>query len=509
MSKMSDLPYNPANIKVLIVDDHDLMRRSIAKVLRKSRFEEIYECSNQREAIEIYKAHVIDLVFCDIYMEKGDGFELLSFIRNQDTNSDIPFVVVTGESSKEGIVKAANLGAEDYVLKPFQAQDIEKKTHQVLGQYHSPSPLLHHIRRAERLLISNQVDEAKESVEKALQIDPSSSRVNHLKALILDAMKQTRAAIAVLNDSITQNPSFLKNYSTLADMYLKVGEIPQAIKALQCELKLNPKQGKRQIQLGRLLCQSGDYDGAVEHYRLALIEDSKDAAALFEIGQAFAGKGNLEKATYYFKRLRRQNPAHTKSLEALVKHALKLEQPRMAEIMLLDEKKNFPARLDVYAVLAKLYLKMDRSAEALAVVDEALKRNPDCLDALKVKALIFQHNKEADKAIEVYYKIITKTSDEENYFRLGELLLVKEDYFEALNILQQGLKVASDPVKILYLIVNALAKTRQFTKAYFIYKKLFQLGFKEEKTVANAQKVKKILIDRRSPEQVDEIKKTG
>lgn len=95
------------------------------------------------------------------------------------------------------------------------------------------------------------------------------------------------------------------------------------------------------------------------------------------MGRAYAANDNLEKSLYYFKRLRRHHPDNTKSLEAIVKYALEAESSRKAEIILVDEKKSFPNRLDTYLILSKLYCTEDDYDKALEVVAEALSKNPD------------------------------------------------------------------------------------------------------------------------------------
>ena len=494
---MSDLPYNPENMKALIVDDHELIRKSIAKVMRKIKFKDVFECSTEKEAIDLFTKHVIDIVFCDIFGEKSDGFALLRYIRAQETNSDIPFIVVTGEAGKEDIVKTANLGVEEYMLKPFHPSDLEKKTHQVLTKYHSPTPLLHHIRKAERSRLENDLETAVSSIQEALAIDPTSPRANHYYGVILDAMHETKRAIAVISDNIAKNPSFLKNYVTLADMHLRENDIPSAIRALRNELSINPKQARRQAQLAKLLYHSGDFEGSIAHYRQALLEEAKDPAALFEIGKAFAAKDNLEKAIYYFKRLRRYHPDNTQSLEAIVTYSLKCDSARVAEMALIDEKKSFPARLDTYVILAKLYVKLERFPDALSIIDEALKKGPDYIEGLKVRAaLLLKMNDEA-KAIDTYYQIVARSADVDSHLKLAEILIAKESFFDAITILQHGLKSGEESVKVLYWLSVALTKTKQYTKAYFTYKKIFQAGFKDSKVVNSANKLKEMLLVRR------------
>ena len=113
-------------LTVLIVDDQELIRKSITKIVEKLKFKKIISCSNGSDAIKHFSKQIIDLIILDIYMKPVNGFEVLETIRNSQTNSDIPIIVVTGEASKDDIVKTANLGAEDYLLKPFQASDLEK-----------------------------------------------------------------------------------------------------------------------------------------------------------------------------------------------------------------------------------------------------------------------------------------------------------------------------------------------------------------------------------------------
>ncbi len=91
-------------------------------------------------------------------------------------------MVVTGEASKEDIVKAADLGADDYVLKPFQISDIEKKVTSVLIKYHSPPPLLKTIRQGERTMAEGQFQDALKIFEAAERLDPTSARTQHCKA---------------------------------------------------------------------------------------------------------------------------------------------------------------------------------------------------------------------------------------------------------------------------------------------------------------------------------------
>lgn len=113
-------------MKALIVDDSQIMRRIIVSVLKKAGVEDIVEVSNGQEAVDLLAgANDIGLVLLDWNMPVMSGIEALRHIRT--TNKKLPIVMVTTESEKEKVVEAIKAGANDYLLKPFNPQDVLDK----------------------------------------------------------------------------------------------------------------------------------------------------------------------------------------------------------------------------------------------------------------------------------------------------------------------------------------------------------------------------------------------
>lgn len=482
----------------MIADDHDLIRKSIAQVLSKIGFKEIHECPNGVEAIAMLKTRVVDLVFCDLYMNKASGFQVLEFARNQSTNADVPFIIVTGEAGKDDIVKVANMGAEDYLLKPFQAPDLEAKVDKVLNKYHKPTPLLHKIRRSERALREKDYETALCLVDEALQESPESARAMHLKALIVQEQSGPGAAIRIIKDNIEINPGFVKNYHALADIYLTLDNKPEAIRAMRQELEINPKQPSRQVQLAKLLHKSGDLTGSIEHYRKALLEDGRHGMALYGMGLAYGDSDNYEKAIYYFKRLRRHHPESTKSLEAIVKFALLAKNPRLAEMPLRDEKKNHPKRIDTYLVLAKLYAKTNKNDEGIDIADEALRQDPGNIDALNVKAALLVKNNDMEAAIGTFQEIIKDHPNVTSYLKLAEGLIQMGKEHEAIKNLHAALRFNQQIPQILYWLAICYSRTKQYTKSLITFQRLLNRGMNNKQITEEYTKVKKLVQRRRN-----------
>jgi two-component system chemotaxis response regulator CheY len=109
------------------------MRRIIVSVLKKAGVNDIAEVSNGQEALDALAADKeIALVLLDWNMPVMTGIETLKHIRS--TNKQLPIVMVTTESEKEKVVEAIKAGANDYMLKPFNPQDVLDKLQKFLEQ---------------------------------------------------------------------------------------------------------------------------------------------------------------------------------------------------------------------------------------------------------------------------------------------------------------------------------------------------------------------------------------
>lgn len=496
---MSSIPFTPRTLSVLVVDDHDPIRKAIKRVLISMGFIDITECFDGSDAIQTLQRKPFDLVICDLYMRSVMGFDVIAHVRSRDIGNDIPFIVVTGEASRDEIVKVADFGADDYVLKPFQAGDFEKKVTSVLTKYYSPSPILNALRLAERHYLAGEMPIALEKFQEALKIDPASMRGVFGKAKTLAATGQEVEALDLLNEAVQHNQSFYKHYSAIADISLKLGRTKQAIRAMSSELEINPKQARRQVQLAKLLLREGDAMGAIEHYREALRETPNIKSALMGMGQAFARLENLEKAFYYLKRVRRYHPTATQALDLVVKIALAGGEEKRAELFLRDEKKFHPDRKDSYVVLAKLYAHLGNYEEAVPILEELLLRDPEHQSAMKMKGIIFMRMKKFKEAAAVFTHLASVAPDLDVYLHLAESHLVLGELDLAFTTLHQSLALDSRHGPTYLVLGNLYEKTNQFLKAYMCFRRAALCGADKQHCQKEARSVKTQIHSRRSP----------
>jgi two-component system sensor histidine kinase/response regulator len=109
--------------KILVIDDEAPIRETILLNLRRSGFETL-SAVNGAEGIKIARTQLPDVIICDIRMELVSGYEMLSVIRNDPLTASIPFILITSESSRTSMRQGMELGADDYLMKPFTGAEI-------------------------------------------------------------------------------------------------------------------------------------------------------------------------------------------------------------------------------------------------------------------------------------------------------------------------------------------------------------------------------------------------
>ncbi len=132
----------PDNLKptaprlVLVVDDEPRMIRFIRMNLELEGYH-VVEAGNGIEALDQVRKHMPDLVVMDIMVPKMDGFETLQLLREIST---VPVILLTVKGEEEDRIRGLELGADDYVTKPFSPRELISRVNAVLRRADWPSP---------------------------------------------------------------------------------------------------------------------------------------------------------------------------------------------------------------------------------------------------------------------------------------------------------------------------------------------------------------------------------
>jgi signal transduction histidine kinase len=118
MTTSSAQPSTALRQRILVIDDEAIFREATALALQRKGYE-THEAADGLAGAEVARRLLPDLIICDVNMERMDGYTLLGNLRQDPVTATIPFILMTGLSDAAGMRKGMELGADDYLPKPF------------------------------------------------------------------------------------------------------------------------------------------------------------------------------------------------------------------------------------------------------------------------------------------------------------------------------------------------------------------------------------------------------
>jgi two-component system sensor histidine kinase/response regulator len=109
--------------KILVIDDEEWLREMMQLALTQKGFD-VVEAGNGEEGIAKARKELPDLILCDVNMQKVDGYLTLSSLRSEPATAAIPFILMTGLADPAGMRHGMELGADDYLPKPFSIEGL-------------------------------------------------------------------------------------------------------------------------------------------------------------------------------------------------------------------------------------------------------------------------------------------------------------------------------------------------------------------------------------------------
>ncbi|OYU81814.1 MAG: transcriptional regulator [Flavobacterium sp. BFFFF1] len=109
--------------KILIIEDNDDIRENVVEILMLAGYE-VFEADNGKTGTELAIRNLPDLILCDIMMGDLDGYGVLHLLNKHAETKAIPFIFMTAKSERSDIRKGMELGADDYLTKPFDDTEL-------------------------------------------------------------------------------------------------------------------------------------------------------------------------------------------------------------------------------------------------------------------------------------------------------------------------------------------------------------------------------------------------
>src|SRR5690606_2151214 len=114
---------NKSNKTVLVIEDHDDIRESIVEILEMADYH-VISAADGKAGFELALKHIPELILCDIMMPVLDGYGVLYLLGKHEETSHIPLVFLTAKVERADVRKAMEMGADDYLTKPFDDMEL-------------------------------------------------------------------------------------------------------------------------------------------------------------------------------------------------------------------------------------------------------------------------------------------------------------------------------------------------------------------------------------------------
>ncbi len=127
---MMESSYTP---RILVVDDDPIVQQFVSSILVENGYE-VFTASDGREALDMIRELKPDLVILDLIMPYRDGYEVLRLLQEKDETREIPVVILSAKSREEDIIRGLEAGAEDFMIKPFNALELVARARKILAR---------------------------------------------------------------------------------------------------------------------------------------------------------------------------------------------------------------------------------------------------------------------------------------------------------------------------------------------------------------------------------------
>ncbi len=119
---------------ILVVEDSPTMRQLISFAMKRVQNSKVIEATDGVDALKKLSQEKVDLILADINMPVMDGLKLLSLLRSNPSYKDIPVIMITTEGAEEDRKKALSIGANAYLTKPIQTQELIRLVNEFINK---------------------------------------------------------------------------------------------------------------------------------------------------------------------------------------------------------------------------------------------------------------------------------------------------------------------------------------------------------------------------------------
>lgn len=116
--------------RILLAEDNKLILETICRTLQRESYE-VFKVHDGKECLAFLEKQEVDLIITDLFMPVVNGHDVISILRN-DRNNQTPILVLSAAGAEDNVLKAFDLGADDFMVKPFSLTELTVRIKKLL-----------------------------------------------------------------------------------------------------------------------------------------------------------------------------------------------------------------------------------------------------------------------------------------------------------------------------------------------------------------------------------------
>ena len=296
---MKKLSKELAHMRVLLVDQHANARNTLRIILSTLGVSAVHNAGSSAEVLRQVRAYSFDIILADYHLDDGrDGQQLLEELRHKHLISlSTVYMIITAERGYHNVVSVAELAPDDYLIKPFTAEQLQGRLGRALYKKHFFSRVFEHLDngafvdalaacegligrddqflydtlrfKGEILNALGRYDEAKAVYQQVLD-NATVPWARMGLAISLRGLDELSEAELLGNSVITDFPEYLAAYDFVASVREEMGKLTEAQEILQKAASISPNNSMRQRMVGDVAVRNDDLDAAERAYNRVL-----------------------------------------------------------------------------------------------------------------------------------------------------------------------------------------------------------------------------------------------
>ncbi|MEW5722345.1 MAG: tetratricopeptide repeat protein [Thermodesulfobacteriota bacterium] len=291
-------------LKIMVINRSQMLRTIIRDTLRKNGFWQVSSTDNGAAGLQLARADRPHLMIADYGLADMTGLDLLHEVRQDRFLERMAFILISSEPERKKVAAAAERRVNAYVVKPFSQQTLLEKVNLVLEQQINPAEGVACFREANHLAQEGNIDDALQLYRQALNATGYSMAAVYYKiGQALEKKERDDDAEANYHHAVERSHRYVAALDALGALHLKRNSHQEAAKYLRRGVAISPLNAERQLALGEVLFETGDFDGAEKAYKTSLeLDPLKKTHVYNRLGITMRRLGDLEQARDYFQK---------------------------------------------------------------------------------------------------------------------------------------------------------------------------------------------------------------